>query len=223
MADGGRAAHGPAAGCPGRGRARCAGGHAAAAARAATRGPGQPGRGPGVRRPPECPAAHSAAGHGGAGGALRRRRPRRPPVWGLEHRKPSPGRAPGGALRNGRYRLRGAKTFASGAGHITRPLITGALPEGQGWQLFVLPADTQPPVLDRSFWQPLGMRATASFRADLTGLEIGRRRTHRPAQCVLPAAGLQRRGHPVCGGAAGRGRGGVRGNPEFPARPGPHR
>jgi alkylation response protein AidB-like acyl-CoA dehydrogenase len=77
------------------------------------------------------------------------------------------------ALPNGRYRLRGAKTFASGAGQLTRPLITGALPDGQGWQLFVLPADTQPPTLDRSFWQPLGMRATASFRADLTGLEIG--------------------------------------------------
>ena len=76
------------------------------------------------------------------------------------------------ALPNGRYRLRGAKTFALGAGHLTRPLSTGALPEGRGWQLFVLPADAQPPTLDRSFWQPLGMRATASFRADLTGLEL---------------------------------------------------
>ena len=77
------------------------------------------------------------------------------------------------ALPNGRYRLHGAKTFASGAGHLARPLITGALPQKQGWQLFVLPADLQPPALDRSFWRPLGMRATASFRADLTGLEIG--------------------------------------------------
>lgn len=77
------------------------------------------------------------------------------------------------ALPNGRCRLRETKTFASGAGHLARPLITGALPEGQGWQLFVLPADAQPPVLDRSFWQPLGMRTPASFRADLTGLEIG--------------------------------------------------
>jgi len=77
------------------------------------------------------------------------------------------------ALPNGRYRLHGAKTFASGAGHLARPLITGALPGGQGWQLFVLPADRQAPTLDRSFWRPLGMRATASFRADLTGLEIG--------------------------------------------------
>ena len=76
------------------------------------------------------------------------------------------------ALPDGRYRLRGAKTFASGAGHLARPLLTGALPDGQGWQLLVLPADRQPPTLDRSFWRPLGMRATASFRADLTGLEI---------------------------------------------------
>lgn len=75
-------------------------------------------------------------------------------------------------LPAGRYRLHGAKTFASGAGHVSRPLITGALPEGKGWQLFVLDADAQPPTLDRSFWRPLGMRASASFRAELTGLEL---------------------------------------------------
>ncbi|WP_094122919.1 acyl-CoA dehydrogenase family protein [Hymenobacter glacialis] len=34
-------------------------------------------------------------------------------------------------LANGRYRLRGAKTFASGAGHVARPLITGAYPMGR--------------------------------------------------------------------------------------------
>ena len=68
--------------------------------------------------------------------------------------------------------LKGAKTFASGSGHVTRPLLTAALPNGGGWQMLVLPADTQPPVLDRRFWRPLGMKATASFRADLTGLEI---------------------------------------------------
>lgn len=75
-------------------------------------------------------------------------------------------------LPDGRYRLHGSKTFGSGAGHVTRPLITGALPDG-GWQLFVLPADRQLPALDTRFWRPLGMRATASFKVDLTGLEIG--------------------------------------------------
>lgn len=75
-------------------------------------------------------------------------------------------------LPDGRYRLRGSKTFGSGAGRLTRPLITGKLPDG-GWQMLVLPADEQVPRLDPTFWQPLGMRATASFRVDLTGLEIG--------------------------------------------------
>ncbi|KAA9325293.1 acyl-CoA dehydrogenase family protein [Hymenobacter busanensis] len=75
-------------------------------------------------------------------------------------------------LPGGRYRLQGSKTFGSGAGHVTRPLLTAALPDG-GWQMLVLPADAQPPTYDASFWQPLGMRASASFRVDLSGLEIG--------------------------------------------------
>ncbi|MGI4739478.1 MAG: hypothetical protein ACRYG7_30300 [Janthinobacterium lividum] len=100
------------------------------------------------------------------------------------------------AAAPGRYRLRGAKTFASGSGHITRPVLTGMLsapavppvrrdqgprlplvpaptPPPTGWQLLLLRADEQPPVLDRSFWRPLGMRATASFRADFTNLKVG--------------------------------------------------
>ncbi|RAK62377.1 acyl-CoA dehydrogenase [Hymenobacter edaphi] len=75
-------------------------------------------------------------------------------------------------LPGGRYRLHGSKTFASGAGHVTRPLLTAALPDG-GWQMLILPADEQVPQLDASFWRPLGMRATASFRVDFTGLEVG--------------------------------------------------
>ena len=75
-------------------------------------------------------------------------------------------------LPAGRYRLHGSKTFGSGAGHVTRPLLTGALPDG-GWQMLILRADEQLPRLDKSFWQPLGMRASASFRVDFTGLEVG--------------------------------------------------
>lgn len=74
-------------------------------------------------------------------------------------------------LPGGRYRLHGSKTFASGAGHVTRPLLTAALPDG-GWQMLILPADKLTPTLDSSFWRPLGMKATASFRADFSGLEI---------------------------------------------------
>ncbi len=75
-------------------------------------------------------------------------------------------------LPSGRFRLSGSKTFGSGAGHLTRPLLTAALPDG-GWQMLVLPADTQVPEYDARFWRPLGMRASASFRVDFTGLEIG--------------------------------------------------
>ncbi|WP_139924625.1 acyl-CoA dehydrogenase family protein [Hymenobacter sp. DG01] len=74
-------------------------------------------------------------------------------------------------LPTGRYRLLGSKTFGSGAGHLTRPLLTGALPDG-GWQMLVLPADALPPEYNKTFWRPLGMRASASFRVDFTGLEI---------------------------------------------------
>jgi alkylation response protein AidB-like acyl-CoA dehydrogenase len=78
-------------------------------------------------------------------------------------------------LGNGRYRLEGCKTFCSGAGHVTRPLITAdwISPHKKGWQMCVLPMErlTQP-IIDSDFWKPLGMRASASFKVDFTGLEI---------------------------------------------------
>ena len=125
-------------------------------------------------------------------------------------------------LPAGRYRLHGSKTFGSGAGHVTRPLLTGALPDG-GWQMLILRADEQLPRLDKSFWQPLGMRASASFRVDFTGLEVG-------AADLLGAPGAYYRQpwfsggrHPVCGRAARRGRGRIRRNPLFPAKNQAHR
>ncbi|QRR01464.1 acyl-CoA dehydrogenase family protein [Dyadobacter sandarakinus] len=77
---------------------------------------------------------------------------------------------------NGRYRLTGSKTFCSGAGWIGRPLVTGKLisPEKSGWQMCIIPTETVKPILaDSSFWKPLGMQASASYRMDLTGIEIG--------------------------------------------------
>ncbi|WP_354582222.1 acyl-CoA dehydrogenase family protein [Hymenobacter sp. UYP22] len=75
-------------------------------------------------------------------------------------------------LPGGRFRLRGRKTFASGAGSLTRPLLTAALPDG-GWQMVIVAVDEQVPEYQPEFWQPLGMRASASFIVDFTGLEIG--------------------------------------------------
>jgi alkylation response protein AidB-like acyl-CoA dehydrogenase len=78
-------------------------------------------------------------------------------------------------LGDGYYRLEGCKTFCSGSGWINRPLVTGELisADKTGWQMFVLPTEkVKPVVIDPEFWKPLGMRASASFKIDFTGIEI---------------------------------------------------
>ena len=77
----------------------------------------------------------------------------------------------------GRYRLEGAKTFASGAPWVDRPFVNGALPDG-GWQMCIVPLDAIPERerarrIDASWWAAEGMRASASHRVDFTGLEVG--------------------------------------------------
>lgn len=74
-------------------------------------------------------------------------------------------------LGNGRFRLEGAKTFASGIDYVNRPIITGRTADG-GWQMFVLPLDEVQAKTDNSWWKPLGMQASRSYRIDLTGIEI---------------------------------------------------
>ncbi len=73
---------------------------------------------------------------------------------------------------DGRCRLAGAKTFASGAGHVERPLITGRFPDG-GKQMCIVPMERAgPAVVDPTSWRPLGMNASASFAIDFTGMEL---------------------------------------------------
>ena len=78
------------------------------------------------------------------------------------------------------YHLSGSKTFCSGAGWIHRPLITGELTvtdptSGQqpGWQMVIVPTEQAQPITQHEeFWQPLGMRASASFKLDFTGVQL---------------------------------------------------
>jgi alkylation response protein AidB-like acyl-CoA dehydrogenase len=77
-------------------------------------------------------------------------------------------------LENGRYRLTGAKTFASGCGKVDRPFVSGALPDGR-WQMCIVPMDEVKTVVDADWWQPAGMRATASYKVDFTGVELDAR------------------------------------------------
>ncbi len=72
---------------------------------------------------------------------------------------------------NGRYRLSGCKTFCSGGGYVERPFVNGALPDGS-WQMCVVPMDEVKTVSDPHWWQPAGMRATASYKVDFSGVEL---------------------------------------------------
>jgi alkylation response protein AidB-like acyl-CoA dehydrogenase len=75
----------------------------------------------------------------------------------------------------GRYRLDGCKTFCSGADRVQRPLITADWTDAdrRGWQMCIVPTEQPRPIpQDAQFWQPLGMRASASFKLDFTGIEL---------------------------------------------------
>jgi len=74
-------------------------------------------------------------------------------------------------LASGKYRLEGSKTFASGSGYVERPFVNGALSDGS-WQMCIVPMDKVATVSDPAWWQPMGMRATASYKVDFTGVEL---------------------------------------------------
>lgn len=75
-------------------------------------------------------------------------------------------------IESNKFKFEGAKTFASGAGFVTRPFVNGALDAGGGWQMAVVPLDAVATTTDETWWQPLGMRATRSFKVDFTGVEL---------------------------------------------------
>ena len=80
-------------------------------------------------------------------------------------------------LGGGRYEIQGAKTFCSGAADVERPIITGHLwRDGKvvGWQMLIVPMERVDDArVDDSFWDPLGMQASASFRVDFSGIRVG--------------------------------------------------
>ncbi len=79
------------------------------------------------------------------------------------------------AVGNNKYRLTGSKMFCSGAHWIQRPVVTGRLKDGDksGWQMCVLSMEKLNHLkIDSSFWNPMGMKASASFKIDFTGVEI---------------------------------------------------
>ena len=71
------------------------------------------------------------------------------------------------------FYLDGAKTFASGAGFVKTPIVTGKLSDG-GWQMLIVPLEKVQIAVDDSWWQPLGMRSSRSYRVDFSGVNISR-------------------------------------------------
>jgi alkylation response protein AidB-like acyl-CoA dehydrogenase len=74
-------------------------------------------------------------------------------------------------IKNGQYRLEGSKTFCSGSGFVDRPFVNGPLGDG-AVQMCVVPMEEVATVSDPTWWQPSGMRATASFKVDFTDVEL---------------------------------------------------
>lgn len=74
--------------------------------------------------------------------------------------------------------LHGAKTFCSGAGHVARPVVTGAWTHtgsarDGGWQMVLVDLDEPGERVVPGSWPAEGMRASVSARVDLGGLRVG--------------------------------------------------
>lgn len=74
-------------------------------------------------------------------------------------------------VEKGRYRIEGSKTFCSGCGYVERPFVNGALPDGS-WQMFIVPIEQVSVAVDPNWWQPPGMKASASYKVDFSGVEL---------------------------------------------------
>jgi alkylation response protein AidB-like acyl-CoA dehydrogenase len=67
------------------------------------------------------------------------------------------------------WQLSGRKVFASGAGLITRPLVTVSTEDGPVMYLLDTSRDAG---IDLSAWRPLGMRSSATGTVDFSGIKV---------------------------------------------------
>jgi alkylation response protein AidB-like acyl-CoA dehydrogenase len=71
----------------------------------------------------------------------------------------------------GVWRLAGGKSFASGVGLVAHALVTARRPDG-GRQMLLVPMAALADRIDRTTWQPMGMRASMSFHINLDGVAL---------------------------------------------------
>lgn len=65
--------------------------------------------------------------------------------------------------KKGIYRLDGSKTFATGTDYVSRPIVTASKNDGS-WQMCVVPLEQVAAVSDPSWWDPMGMKSSRSFK-----------------------------------------------------------
>lgn len=70
-----------------------------------------------------------------------------------------------------RFGLAGAKSWASGAAFVTRPIVTAAWPDGS-LQMCLVPMDAVAPAIDASAWQPHGMHDSQSYLVAFDGITL---------------------------------------------------
>ena len=65
--------------------------------------------------------------------------------------------------KKGTYHLTGSKTFATGTDYVTRPIVTAAKKDGS-WHMCVVPMEEVHIISDANWWNPMGMKASRSFK-----------------------------------------------------------
>lgn len=78
---------------------------------------------------------------------------------------------------DGSVQMEGSKSFCSGSVQVKRPIVTGILhgaesAKGRGWQMTIPELDRQTVPIDTSFWTPVGMQNSVSYKIDFTGLML---------------------------------------------------
>jgi len=96
-------------------------------------------------------------------------------------------------IGKGIYQLNGSKTFATGTDYVTRPIVTAARKDGS-WQMSVVLLDKVTAKSDSSWWDPMGMKSSRSFKITFVNAYI-------PKTSLLGLAGDYYRQPGFSGGA----------------------
>ncbi|OAQ41763.1 hypothetical protein A5893_01210 [Pedobacter psychrophilus] len=75
--------------------------------------------------------------------------------------------------QNETYVLHGSKTFATGTGYVARPIVTATDNDGS-WQMCIVPLDQVTAIVDDKWWNPMGMRATRSYKMNFNNIVIAK-------------------------------------------------